>query len=84
VDFKVDLIDKSGDKVKLTAPGYGGHPYGNGAIYLTRGFAVSDLTPDQADVCPACGGNGRGVPTLQEPDGSEDGCIQCGGTGKRR
>ena len=30
--------------------------------------------------CPVCGGSGRGVPTLQEPDGAEEGCVRCGHT----
>ena len=28
--------------------------------------------------CATCGDSGRGIPTLQEPDGSEEGCVECG------
>jgi len=34
VDFFVQVIDRKQKKVKLTAPGYGGIPYGNGALYV--------------------------------------------------
>lgn len=27
-------VAHSGDRIRLTAPGYGGKPYGNGAIYI--------------------------------------------------
>lgn len=36
VDFEVSPVGK--DSVKLVAPGYGGKPYGNGAIYVYRGI----------------------------------------------
>lgn len=29
-------------------------------------------------VCTTCGGSGHGIPTLSEPDGAEEGCIDCG------
>ena len=32
VDFCVSVVDSN--CVKLTAPGYGGKPYGNGALYV--------------------------------------------------
>ena len=28
--------------------------------------------------CATCGDSGRGIPTLQEPDGAEEGCVECG------
>lgn len=37
VDFDV-IPQVKGDSVKLVAPGYGGKPYGNGAIYVSRGM----------------------------------------------
>ena len=36
VDFEVHPIGQN--SVKLVAPGYGGKPYGNGAIYVSRGM----------------------------------------------
>lgn len=37
-----------------------------------------DVCPECLEVttCATCGGTGRGVPTLAEPDGSEDGCAE--------
>lgn len=37
---------------------------------------------DQRYPCQECGGEGRGLPTLGEPDGHEGGCLVCHGTGK--
>ena len=31
--------------------------------------------------CSECGGSGRGVPTLSEPDGADKGCKVCNGEG---
>lgn len=40
IDFEVELLDKDGDSVKLVAPGYGGEPYGNGALYIYRSWSI--------------------------------------------
>ncbi len=34
ITFKLDDIGES--RIRLTAPGYGGEPYGSGAIYVGR------------------------------------------------
>ncbi len=47
VDFSVEPLGN--DKVMLTAPNYGGKPYGNGRLYLSCGFAFSGLTKRAAD-----------------------------------
>jgi hypothetical protein len=39
VDFTVEFIGKDKSLARLTAPGYGGKPYGNGAIYLYENWS---------------------------------------------
>jgi len=43
-DIEFDVVEPGETSVKLIAPGYGGEPYGNGAIWIPRiGFPVLDL-----------------------------------------
>lgn len=34
IDFEPKIIDKAARKAKLIASGYGGKPYGNGALHV--------------------------------------------------
>jgi hypothetical protein len=40
VDFEVYPQNKDNSLMKLVAPGYGGHPYGNGALYVMRSINI--------------------------------------------
>lgn len=35
VEFEAEYTRKDRTRIRLTAPGYGGKPYGNGAIYVS-------------------------------------------------
>jgi len=42
---------------------------------------IWELLDKVKEDCRKCGGDGRGIPTLAEPDGHEEGCLTCYGKG---